>query len=212
MTSSRISPAAQQRIAVVVPLVALIVSVFVVYPSFVRNREMRDEIERKTERLNNLLQTPIPLAATIQPAAPDTPSEPPEFLASIQAMAAASRCELVGFDLTLPPAPPSGEKELALGGNKPEGAKEKQEPPSPVRPVRAKIEVKSDYDGVRQLLRSIILAPRLYAVAACEVQQLADQRVSGSLVRATIEIERYVLKDPADAKVVTGEPAGATGG
>ncbi len=211
MTASRLSPAAQQRIAILVPIVALVVSVFVVYPSYLHNRELQDEIAKKSERLNNLLQTPMPLAATVQPAAADTPSEPPEFLASIRELAAESRCELVGFDLTLPPAPPSGEKELALGGNKPEGAT-KSEDTSPVRPVRAKIAVKSDYDGVRQLLRGIILAPRLYAVTACEVMPAGDPGVPDHYVRATIEIERYVLKNPEDAKVIAGEPAAGSGG
>ena len=211
MTASRLSPAAQQRIAIAVPLVALVVSVFVVYPSYLNYRKLGEEIEDKAVRLNNLLQTPIPLASTIQPAAADTPSEPPEFLASIREMATEARCELVGFDLTLPPAPVSGEKELALGGNKPEG-ETKKEVVSPVRPVRAKIEVKSDYDGIRQLLRGIILAPRLYAVAGCEVQPNDGSNGQGHSVRATIEIERYVLKDPDDAKVIADEKSGVSGG
>jgi hypothetical protein len=206
MSAPRLSPEVQQRLAVLVPVIALAISVFVVYPGYVRYRELRDDIAAKQERLANLRGTPIPLQAAIKPAAPDTPSEPPEFLASIRQMAAESRCELTGFDLTLPPAPPSGEQELAQGGNKPE---EKKEPPSPIRPVRAKIEVRSDYDGIRSLVRAIMLAPRLYAVAGCEVQQTNDP--SGPPLRATIEIERYVLKPDAGG-TPTGNAAPAAAG
>ncbi|MBM3493629.1 MAG: hypothetical protein FJX72_04800 [Armatimonadetes bacterium] len=188
MTSATLSPQVQQRLAVFVPVVALAVSVFVVYPGFLRLRETQAEIANRRERLTNLRATPVPLLAAIQPAAKDTPSEPPEFLAGVRAMAADSRCELVGFDLTLPPAPVSGEKELAQGGNKPE---EKKEAPSPVRPVRAKIEVRSDYDGIRSFIRAVTLAPRLYAIAGCEVKETSD--LNAPPLQATVEIERYVL-------------------
>ena len=204
MRLTGLSPQAQQRLAVLVPVIALLISVFVVYPGYGRYRELQEQIAEHQERLNNLRATPIPLAATITPAVPDVPSEPPEFLASIRELAAATGCDLVGFDLTLPPAPPSGEQELAQGGNKP---KEQQEKPSPVRPVRAKIEVRADDGGIRSLVREIMLASRLYAVTSCEVVQ-ADA-TTGPPLRATIEIERYVLKDQAGADPAAPPTGGA---
>lgn len=193
MRFSRLSPQTQQRLAILVPVVALVISIFVVYPGFVRWRELQAEIADRSKRLADLRATPIPLSSTIQPAVPDTPSEPPEFLAAVREMTFSTGCDLVGFDLTLPPAPPSGEQELAQGGNKP---KEEQTKPSPIRPVRAKIEVRADYDGLRRLLKAIIQAPRLYAIASCEVQP-ADAS-TGQPLRAAVEIERYVLKQGSE--------------
>jgi len=189
---SSLSPQVQQRIAVVVPVIALGLSLFVVYPGWNRWRELVAEADQKRVRLANLRGTPIPLAATQQPAAEDTPAEPPKFLADIQTIAADSGCAVVGFDLTLPPAPVSGEEEMAQGGNK-----KPDEPKAPqlVKPVRAKIEVEADYPHIRQFVHQIIAAPRLYAIASLEVKD-ANRRIP-ELLAATVEIERYVLNPDA---------------
>jgi hypothetical protein len=189
---SSLPPHIQQRLAVAVPLIALALSLFVVYPGWTHWRQLLAEADQKRVRLSNLQATPIPLPGARRPAAEDTPSEPPEFLADMQRIAAASGCGFVGFDLTLPPAPVSGEEELAQGGNK-----KPDEPKAPplVKPVRAKIEVEADYARVRQFVQGIIGASRLYAIASLEVKN-ANKRIP-ELLAATVEIERYVLNPDA---------------
>jgi len=195
---SNLPPHIQQRLAVLIPIVALALSLFVVYPGWKSYRELVNQAQDKRAKLETLRNTPIPLAATREPAVPATPSEPPEFLASIREIAHQSGCEVVGFDLTLPPAPATGEKELALGGN-PDPLKQEQEKqkekPKLVKPVRAKIEVEAPYPRIRSFVWNISRARRLYAVAGLEVTS-AGVTVPGR-VRAIVEIERYVLNPDA---------------
>lgn len=197
---SSLSPQVQQRLAVLVPIIALVVSLFVVYPGWNNWRDLVRKAEEKRAKLQTLKNTPIPMAAAKQPAAADTPSEPPEFLASVREVAARAGCSVVGFDLTLPPAPATGEKELALGGN-PDPAKEAAEKAkkSLVKPVRGKIEIEADYQHIREFLQGIQNAPRLYAIAGVDITS-TNVETTG-LLRATVEIERYVLNPEASAPI-----------
>lgn len=192
---SGLPPHIQQRLAVLVPIIALLLSVFVVYPGWNRWRDLKDQIAEQQEKLERLRNTPIPVVSNRVPAVPDTPSEPPEFLASIREIAHQSNCRLVGFDLTLPPAPATGEKELALGGNpdpnNPDAGK--PEKPKLVKPVRAKIEIEADYPRIRTFVQNITRANRLYAVAGVEVTPGGAE----GMQRAIVEIERYVLNPEA---------------
>lgn len=190
---SALPPHIQQRLALLVPLIALAVSLFVVYPGWNNWRDLKQQAAEKRARLETLRNTPIPLPATKQPAVADTPSEPPEFLASIRSIAEQSGCKVVGFDLTLPPAPATGEKEVALGGNP--DPNQKKEEPKLVRPVRAKIEVEANYRCIRGFVRNIMRAPRLYAIASLDITTSTESRTG--LLKATVEIERYVVNPEA---------------
>lgn len=189
---SSLPPHIQQRLAVVVPLLALAISLFVVHPSWKQWRALLDDADKNLAQLETLKNTPMPLSSAIMPAAEPTPSEPPEFLAGIREIAAMSGCRVVGFDLTLPPAPPSGEKELAQGGNQ---EQKKPEEPQLVRPVRARIEVEADYQRIRDFVQAILRAPRLYAIASVEVTDAGHD--VPDLLAARVEIERYVLTPEA---------------
>lgn len=190
---SSLPPHIQQRLAILVPVIALAVSLFVVYPGWNRWGELRVKVAEKRQRLEELRKTPIPMLSAQQPAVEETPSEAPEFLAAMRAIAAEAGCNVVGFDLTLPPAPATGEKEMALGGN-PDPAKQPEQPKL-VKPVRGKIEIEADYDRVRTFVRKIMDAPRLYAIVGVEVGPAKE--AVGDQVRAVVEIERYVLNPNA---------------
>jgi len=104
-------------------------------------------------------------------------------------------CNVVGFDLTPPPTPATGEKEMAQGGN-PDPAKQELERQKtlPIKPVRGKIEVEASYQRILQFIRGIMDANRLYAIVGLEVSSANE---SPGLVRAVVEIERYVVNPAA---------------
>ncbi len=190
---SGLPPHIQQRVAVLVPLVALALSIFFVYPGWVQWRKGLAETEDLGRQLAEIKATPIPLASAREPGAEDTPSEPPEFFAKAREVAQAAGCRIVGFDLTLPPAPPSGEKEIAMGGNETEeqkAARKAKEKPPLIRPVRAKFELESNYMGIRRFMMGIIQAPRLYAIASVEIT--APNLDNPGVLKGVVEIERYI--------------------
>lgn len=192
---TNLPPRVQQYLAVLVPVIALVISVFVVYPGWKNWRAVEAQIVANEQKLQTLKETPVPVVAAKVAAAENTPSEAPEFLASVREVAAQAGCSVVGFDLTQPPAPATGEKEMALGGN-PDPAKQalERQRKSPVKPVRGKIEVEASYQRIRQFIQGIMGANRLYAVVGIEVSGAKEYP---GLVRATIEIERYVVNPEA---------------
>lgn len=169
-----IRPEVQQRLAVLVPLVALGLSLFVVYPAWGHYGELNQSIQQRRNELKELKAappiTPGPLAA----AADDVPSEPPQFLGDIRRMAADAHCRLIGFDLSPP------------GQNASSG---------PVRALRARIEMEAEFVQVRDFLFRLNHTDRLFVVTDLALTtSLANNPaipVTGPL-HATIEIERYV--------------------
>jgi hypothetical protein len=170
-----IKPENQQRLAVFVPLVALTLSVFVVYPAWGRYRGLQATIQTHRKELETLKATPIPPIGAVTPTAEDKPSEPPQFLGQIRSLAAESGCRVRGFDVS------SNDKKEA----------------DPVRPVRARVELEGHFYQVRNFLTQLNHTPRLYVVTDFSLtgKTLAEQsanRAQMDLLRASIEIERYV--------------------
>jgi Tfp pilus assembly protein PilO len=168
-----ISPENQQRLAVLVPLVALALSLFVVYPAWGRYSDLQSKIEQQQQELNTLKSTPVPEPGPVRPAAEAQPTEPPQFLAQIAFMAAVAHARIIGFDLV--PA---------------EGARES----GTVRAVRAKIDLEGQYYQMREFLAQLARADRLYVVADMNLTPSggAKQAAPGGSVHATFTIERYV--------------------
>ncbi|HLV81296.1 MAG TPA: hypothetical protein VKT32_13505, partial [Chthonomonadaceae bacterium] len=162
-------------LAILVPLVALALSLFVVYPAWGNYNDLNQRIARQRSDLQKLKEAP-PIAAPglVAPAADDMPSEPPEFLGVIRSVSAGANCRLVGFDLS-----PSGK---AAGDGS-------------VRAVRANIELEANYVQIRDFLFRLQRTGRLLAVthlALNAAEEGSKGTASSGPLHATIEIERYV--------------------
>jgi len=176
-----ISPENQQRLAIAVPIVALLLSLFVVYPTWGRYTTLLETVKKDQSELAELRATPIPDVGKVPPAVPDVPSEAPVFLGDIRILSSLSHCHLVNF-------------ENGRLYKKDEGS---------VRAIRARIDIDARYNEIRSFLLNLSNAPRLYVVTECTVASKIKAGQPGattttyedpSVLRATIEIERYVTK------------------
>src|SRR6266852_6918220 len=93
-----INPVAQQRLAVAVPIVALVLSLFVVRPAWGHYGDLKQENEKKSGELRRLVETPIPDPGPVSPTADATSTEPPQFMGMIRQMAQKSICLIAAFD------------------------------------------------------------------------------------------------------------------
>jgi hypothetical protein len=183
MAITIIQPDWQRRIAVVVPIVALALSLFVVYPQWKRYSALQVQIAKKQTELDALKASPLPEPGPVRPAVDQRPSEPPLFLEQVTAVATASGCKLIGFEVV-----EQGKARAASGL---------------VQPVRSKIDVEGSYLQIRQFLWQLARADRVYVVTELLVENPAPSvqaAVRGPL-RATVTIERYV------AQALASEPA-----
>jgi hypothetical protein len=174
-----ISPEIQQRLAIAVPIVALLLSLFVVYPTWGRYTALQSTALTQRKELDALRATPIPDMGAVPPAETDLPSEPPQFLGQMRLLTDMSGCRVIGFDV---------------------GSTANQES-GPVRAVRARVDLEARYPQIRDFLYRLSRAPRLYVITDCTVasdMKDGQQAVNGQpgktpgALRATIEIERYV--------------------
>ncbi len=186
-----------QRAAVAVPIVAVLISVLVVYPAWGRYSRLRADVEQKEAQLKSVLSRPVPVRRSVVPTADPKPDEPPRFLEEMRAVARASRCTMVGFDLT--PKDASRPKAASEEAKTPDPNK----PPEIVRTVRAKVEVEAGYPAVRAFVAAVLSAPRLYAITSLELSR--SQLVAGATCRAAVEIERYIVDPVALAKVAAAK-------
>jgi hypothetical protein len=184
-----VRPEIQQRLAIFVPIIALVLSLFVVYPAWGRYGELNQKIAQQQSQLRDLKATPVVAPGPVAPTAADLPSEPPQFLGEMRKMATEANCRVVGFDIT-----PS-DKATTTG---------------PVRAVRAKIDLEARYVQVRDFLYQLDHAARLYVVTDLTMTAAAPvgaqsaataspnvPAASAGLLHATIEIERYVAPPAA---------------
>lgn len=175
------SPEVQQRLAVLVPLVALALSLFIVYPAWGNYEQLVQERDRRRAELDTLRNTPLPRRSPILLTAPDEPREAPEFLAMVRALVRFSGAELKSLQVV----------ESGAG----------QEATGPVRPVRARVQIVGSYPQIRSFLYRVGRAPRLMVVASLELKSEAGTSERAGYVRvpilASIEIERYVVPPAA---------------
>jgi hypothetical protein len=176
-----IKPENQQRLAVFVPIIALILSLFVVYPAVGRYQALQKTIQTEQKELDTLRATPIPPVGTVAPTAAESPSEPPQFLGQIRILASETDCRVSGFDVSA-----AGSKDT-----------------TPLRAVRSRVELEGRFYQIRNFLTQLGRAPRLYVVTDFSLTgktSVGPQSANSSpsnLLRASIEIERYVA--PATA-------------
>lgn len=196
MRITSIRPEVQQWLSIGVPLVALALSLLVVYPAYGQYRALQTQVAVKRDQLGQMQAAPIAPPGPVMPTAPEVPTEAPEFLGEIRALAAESGCQLVGFDITPSAATPAA------------GA---------VHPVRSKVDLESQYPQVRDFLARLTGAPRLFAVSDLTLTSAtaagqsgaapgATPTHAGATVHAAIEIERYVtpVVPAPPAKTVLG--------
>ncbi len=192
MQAFRMNPEIQQRLAVVVPLLALGLSLFVVYPGWGRYGQLKDKITAQRKELADLKAAEPPQPGPVQPTANDQPSEPSEFLGLITQLASQTQCTISGLDAS---------------------SVEKAKDASVVRNIRARVEVQGRYPNVRQFLSMISHSPRLLVVTDVTVASLTSvgnpglpQAAQSGLVRATIEIERYIAPSKPPTAPQPGAP------
>ena len=173
-----VSPEIQQRLAVVVPIVALLLSLFVVYPAWGRYTALRAQIRTRQNELDTLRATPLPEVGTVPPTADYHPSEPPQFLGQVGALADEAGCRIVGVD-----ASPLAKQQVGS-----------------VRAVRARIDLEGRYSQIRDFIFRLARAPRLFVVTDLALTGTVPTATPGAglppppthRVRASVEIERYI--------------------
>lgn len=169
----------QQRIAVLVPVIALALSVFVVYPAWGRYQELQDTVEQKRTALNELKAAPLPQPGAIAPSADDLPTEPPQFLGMVSRFAMEANCEVVGIDMT------------STNKLKSEG---------PISPVKARIDLEGSYGQIRNFLVLLGQAPRMLAITNVVISNKNVETTNSrpnvpppvGRIHASFEIERYI--------------------
>jgi len=162
-----------------VPIVALLLSLFVVYPTWGRYTDLRTRIGVQRAERDGLRAAPRPDVGAVVPAENDLPSEPPKFLGQVRLLADLAGCRVKGFELS--PTPKS------------EG--------QPARAVRAHVEIEGRYSQIRNFLVSLTSAPRLYVITELNMEAAkipgsnqpgAVLGIKSNQLNAGIGIERYV--------------------
>jgi hypothetical protein len=181
MPVMNIDTATQRVLAVGMPLVAVALSLLIVYPGWGRYHELKAEVAAERVRLRDLREAPVPAPAAAQAAAVDVESEPSHFIGEITALARASGCEITGLDV--------------------EPQKQKPDDEALVRPIRSRVTLSGSFPQVRSFLLQLSRASRLYTVVDLTVQRPSGGRDDGraAAVSATVTIERYVT-EPFDER------------
>jgi len=181
MRFSALRPEIQVRLAVVIPLIALFLFLFAVYPAWGRYTEASARSEQQERELADLRAAPLP-----PPVAPGIiveaqPSEPPQFLEQISMIAVGANCHILGFDLvpagTPAPAPTPGDAGL-------------------IKAVRARIELDATYPQVRAFLYRLAGTLRPFTVTEVNLTTPGESTLKMTTVgtlHASIDIERYVV-------------------
>jgi hypothetical protein len=167
-------PSDQQRIAVLVPIVALALSIFVVYPKWNDYQALLPKVEQQRKELSALRAAALPPNAPGIGTMPALPSEPPEFMGEVNDLAAAANCRVTGFDL----------KPSTVAVNA-----------APMQAVRADITLVARYADVRRFVARVARTPRVFAVSNLTVApavRTKDDHLAADALQATVEIERFV--------------------
>ena len=156
------------------PVLALALSLFVIFPLWGGYRKQAEQVKKQRAALNALQTAPLPPPNPVVSAAIDVPSEPNDFVSTLTSMAVANGCEIAGLEMT-------------------RTAEEKAE--SLVRPVRAKLTLSASYSGLRAFLDQLRRAGRLYVVTELSLDTGPSQSTAslpGRRLNAILTIERYV--------------------
>lgn len=181
MVSSSLSPENQQRVAILLPIVVVIAAIFLCYPAFANYRTTLATLSARRAEYERLRSEPLPPTPAGTAAAADLPSEPALFKQQVSAIAAASRCRVVGFDLVPMVAAVPAAKDA-----KPETAV--------IKPRRATVTITGAYPAMRSFLYRLAGANRVYVVVGIEVTSHPGTPTAPQQgLQAAVTIERYVV-------------------
>jgi hypothetical protein len=191
MSAPRLNPTAFQALAVGLPGAAVLLSLFIVLPTWNRYTALREEVEKKRQELLQLQNAVLPPEDPVLPAAAAVEAEPADFLRQLTDLARSSACVIEDMSVVAP-----GEGAVGV-----------------VRPVRVRVTVSGHFGRVRALLWRIYRAPRLFAVADLSITTSGE--TSGELaarpLKAAFVLERYLAPpDHALASRPSGGSATAT--
>ncbi len=175
-------PSDQQRIAILVPIIALGLSLFVVYPKWNEYKVLIPQVEKQQQDLNSLKNAGLPADVPANTALPALPSEPPEFMGEVNQIAAAAHCAVNGFDLK----PATATVEVG-----------------PIQAVNAQIIVIARYADIRRFVTLLSGAPRMLVItnlAVAPATRVKDDGLASDTLQATVDIERYVTALPDTKK------------
>jgi hypothetical protein len=174
MALTSISPAMQQRLAVAVPIVALGISLFVVYPAWGRYQDLQVEAGKLEKELATLKENPVEPPGPVLPADKRSDEESAGFLRLTQDLANASGCRLMGMN-----SAPTESKADQLA-----------------RPIRTAVELEAPYPRIRGFLFQVANADRVLSVTDVRISSpgsTSSQPFGNTgLLKADIGIERYV--------------------
>lgn len=180
MKPSTAPPQTQQWLAVLAPIIAIVVSVMLVYPAWAHHGELTARTNQHYSELQTIRSNPPPPIGNRIPAAEPMPAEPSQFLGEIRNLAAGADCAMTGFDMTQVPGAPLSDQA--------------------VKAVRAKVDIKGTYKQVRNFLWQCVHYPRLLVITETTLSLEHAANVGGpssEVLTASIGIERYLASTPA---------------
>lgn len=191
-------PETQQKLAVGVPILAVIVSLIIIVPAWGRNAELTAQLGRDRAELAALRSAAPPELSGTEPAADPSPEEAAVFQTEVRSMAAKAGCALAGYDLLQTQAADAA-KESTTGQSGDSSAAA-----AGLRAQRVKVDVTGTYQQIRSLLWQIAHARRLYVINELVISLEKRTGAAVEPLSATIGIERYVASIPASAGTATG--------
>ena len=188
-------PELQKKVAVFVPIIALLLSVFVVYPAWGNYQLLKEKVDGQRLEYTTLKNLPLPKPNPKQPTAVMEPSEPPKSIGEISKIAESAGCKVTGFDIGTVAAA------KAAADDKQGGI---------VRAKRSRINLEAHYQQIREFLAQLSHAERVFVIT--ELNLTAQVVVPGSTLRpspgtleANVEIERYVTVPSAPVAAPAAE-------
>src|SRR5947208_3155686 len=88
----------QQWLAFFVPVIALLISILVVYPAWGVHRDLGAQVSQTQDELGKLKIALLPSMNQGIPAVDPTPAEPSQFFGEIRRLGERSGCAVTGYD------------------------------------------------------------------------------------------------------------------
>lgn len=179
----------QKALAVLLPLVALLLGIFLVYPAYTGLETQQAALRSAQSELAKLRAESVVAEDRIIPAVVADEEEPNLFVGELRTIARASGCEFRQVTMLTP------------------GSRS-----SEVQARRARLTVRGTYAGVRRLLANLKLYRRLLAVTDLTASEEPGRQVldRSAIVRAEMTIERYVAMPGSSVTPGGGDGAVAT--
>ena len=177
----------QQWLAFFVPVIALLISILIVYPAWGSHRELGRDISQKRDELQKLQSAILPAMNQGIPAVDTSAGESSQFIADIRQLGARSGSVVMGYDTS------KVSDEATANG---------------IRSLQTSVSLRGNYKQIRSFLWLITHNPRFLTVtnSLLELDE-STLRDDGRPLTASITIERYV--EAPTAAGLTPAPKGA---